>query len=99
MREYFWTHNIVENEHQYGNICNTLINLIDAGYGTEIVTEEELKGKYVNTRNVHRFLTPKQLDFILKENLRKYYLPTIREVKAKKLFWKYLEHNIEVLWD
>lgn len=99
MREYFWTHNILENEHQSGNICNTLINLIDAGYSTEIVTEEELKGKYVNTRNVHRFLTPKQLDFILKENLRKYYLPTIREVKAKKLFWKYLEHNIEILWE
>jgi hypothetical protein len=28
-----------------------------------------------------------------------YYLPTVREEKAKRLFWKYLEWHIEELWD
>ena len=98
MREYFWTHNIVENEKRYGDICNTLINILNAGYKTDIIIEEDLYN-YVNTRNVHRFFSPKRLNFILKEGLKKYYLPTIREAKAKALFWIYLEHHIEELWD
>jgi hypothetical protein len=99
MREYFWTHNIVENEKQYGDICNKLINILHSGYKTDIIVANELNGIYVNTRNVHRFFNPKQLDFILKRGLQKYYLPTVRERKAKTLFWKYLEHHIEKLWD
>jgi hypothetical protein len=98
MREYFWTHEIVENEKQYGNICDKLINILHAGYKTDIIIESDLK-TYVNTRNIHRFFNPLQLDFILKEGLQKYYLPTVREQKAKALFWKYLEHKIEYLWD
>ena len=98
MREYFWTHDIVENEKQYGDICDKLINILHAGYKTDIIVEKDLHNK-VNTTNVHRFFTPKQLDFILKEGLRKYYLPTVREIKAKRLFWKYLEHKLEYLWD
>ena len=99
MREYFWTHNIVENEKRYGDICDKLINILHAGYKTDIITDNELNGIYVNTRNIHRFFNPNQLDFILKEGLKKYYRSTIREAKAKKLFWKYLEHHIEELWD
>ena len=98
MREYFWTHDIVENEKRYGDICDKLINILNAGYKTNIVIEEDLHS-YVNTRNVHRFFTPDQLDFILQENLKQYYLPSIRERKAKKLFWKYLGWHIEELWD
>ena len=98
MREYFWTHNIVENEKRYGDICNKLINILHAGYKTDIILEKDLHTK-VNTRNVHRFFNPGQLDFIMREGLQQYYLPTIREAKAKKLFWKYLEHHIEELWD
>ena len=98
MREYFWTHNIVENEKQYGDICNKAINILNAGYKTTIITEDELH-THVNTRNIHRFFNPIQLDIILKDGLKKYYLPTVREQKAKALFWKYLEHNIELLWD
>ena len=98
MRDYFWTHNIVENEKHYGNICNTLINILNAGYKTNIVLESELTTN-VNTRNIHRFMNPKQVKFFMQDSLRKYFLPTIREIKAKKLFWKYLEHNIEKLWD
>ena len=98
MREYFWTHNIVENEKQYGNICNRLIEILHAGYKTNVITDDDLHN-YVNTRNVHRFFSPDQLDFILKKNLNKYYLPTIRERKASILFWKYLSHKIEYLWD
>ena len=98
MREYFWTHSIVENEKRYGDICDKLINLLDAGYKTNIITIEDLYTK-VNTRNVHRFFTPKHLEFMMKEGLQKYYLPTVRETKAKKLFWRYLEHHIEELWD
>ena len=98
MREYFWSHNIVVDEHRYGDICNTLINILHAGYKTEIIVEKDLHN-YVNTRNVHRFFNPSQLDFIMKEGLQKYYLPTVREQKAKYLFWKYLQHHIEELWD
>lgn len=98
MREYFWTHNIVENEKRYGDICNKLINILNAGYKTEIVTVKDLHNK-VNTRNIHRFFTPDQLKFLMKEKLQKYYLPSVREAKAKALFWRYLEHHIEKLWD
>lgn len=99
MRQYFWTHDIVVNEHQMGNICNTLINILNAGYKTEIILQKDLGNIYVNTRNVHRFLSPVELDFLLKKSLADHYLPVVRETKAKKLFWKYLEHHIERLWD
>lgn len=98
MRNYFWTTDSVENEKEYGNICDRLINILHAGYKTNIIVDRDLKN-YVNTRNVHRFFYPKQLEFILKRNLQKYYLPTVRETKAKALFWKYLGHKIEYLWD
>ena len=98
MREYFWTHNFIVNEKYCGDICNKLINILNAGYKTDIVTDENLHNK-VNTRNVSRFFTPVQLEFIMKKGLQKYYLPYIRETKAKHLFWRYLEHHIEDLWD
>lgn len=98
MREYFWTHHIVENEKQYGNICDKLINILNAGYKTKVITVDDLYNK-VNTRNIHRFFNPGQIEFIMREGLQKYYLPTVREQKAKALFWKYLEHKIEYLWD
>ena len=98
MREYFWNHNIVVDEHKYGDICNILINILHAGYKTEIIVERDLHN-YVNTRNVHRFFDKTRLEFISREGLVQYYLPTIREAKAKALFWRYLEHHIEELWD
>ena len=99
MREYFWSHNIVENEKRYGDICNKLINILHAGYKTDIILGADLH-TYVNTRNVHRFIsTYNDLNFLRKEGLKKYYCPAIREAKAKALFWRYLEHHIEELWD
>ena len=98
MREYFWSHNIVENEKRYGDICDKLINILHAGYKTDIIIISDLH-TYVNTRNIHRFFNPRQLEFISKEGLQKYYLSTVRETKAKVLFWKYLEHHIQELWD
>ena len=98
MREYFWSHDIVENEKRYGDICNKLINILHVGYKTDIIIVSDLH-TYVNTRNVRRFFTPKRLKFIQKESLKAYYLPTVREEKAKRLFWKYLEWHIEELWD
>ena len=98
MREYFWSHDIVENEKRYGDICDKLINILHAGYKTNIVLVTDLT-THVNTRNIYRFLTPKHLEFIQKEGLKAYYLPTVREEKAKRLFWKYLEWHIEELWD
>ena len=88
MRDYFWTHEIVENEKHYGDICNTLINILHAGYKTDIILSSDLN-MHVNTRNVHRFFNPKSLEFIMREGLQKYYLASVREQKAKKLFWKY----------
>ena len=99
MSNYFHTHKIVENEDWYGTLCDRAINILHAGYKTDIILSEDLGEIKVNTRNVHRFFTPKQLDFILKEGLQKYYLATVREAKAKVLFWKFMNHYIEYLWD
>lgn len=99
MSEYFHTHNIVQNEKYYGDLCDKAIAIINAGYKTFIITKDELNDIYVNTKNVHRFFSPNQLNFILKYKLDKYYLPTIREAKAKALFWKFMHHYIEILWD
>ena len=98
MSQYFHTHRIVENEDWYGTLCDKAIAILKAGYRTDIILEKDLHNK-VNTRNVHRFFNPKELDFILKESLKQYYLPTVREKKAKALFWKFLHHYIEILWD
>ena len=97
MREYFYTHNIVVNEKQYGDICNTLINILNAGYKTDIITNDNLKNIHVNDRNIYRFLSKYDINFISK--LPQYYYATIREAKAKALFWKYLHSRIEWLWD
>lgn len=98
MSQYFHTHDIVVNEDWYGTLCDKAIAILHAGYKTDIILESDLKN-YVNTRNVHRFFGPKELDFILKENISKYYLPRVREAKAKTLFWKFMNHYIEYLWD
>ena len=98
MSQYFHTHHIAVDEDWYGTLCDRAIAILNAGYKTDIVLDEDLHN-YVNTRNVHRFFTPKQLYFILKENLQKYYLASVREAKAKALFWKFLHHYIEYLWD
>jgi len=98
MSQYFHTHNIVENEDWYGTLCDRAIAILNAGYKTNIIVDKDLYN-YVNTRNVSRFFNPNELDFILREGLQKYYLPTVREKKAKALFWKFLHHYIEYLWD
>ena len=98
MSDYFHTHRIVENEDWYGTLCDRAIAILNAGYKTNIIVDEDLHS-YVNTRNIHRFFNPNELEFILKEGLRQYYLPTVREKKAKALFWKFLHHYIEYLWD
>ena len=98
MSQYFHTHQIVENEDWYGTLCDRAIAILKAGYKTDIILEKDLHNK-VNTRNIHRFFNPKELDFILREGLKQYYLPSIREAKAKALFWKFLHHYIEMLWD
>lgn len=99
MSQYFHTHRIVEHEDWYGTLCDRAIAILHASYKTDIILSEDLGEIKVNTRNIHRFFTPRQLDFILKENLQKYYLSRVREVKAKALFWKFLHHYIEILWD
>lgn len=99
MSQYFHTHRIVENEDWYGTLCDRAIAILHAGYKTDIILSEDLGEIKVNTRNVHRFFHPSQLDFILKENLQKYYLASVREAKAKVLFWKFLYHYVEYLWD
>ena len=99
MSQYFHSHQIVENEDWYGTLCDRMIAILHAGYKTDIIVESDLNGIYVNTRNVHRFFGPKQLEFIMKSGLEKYYFPAVREAKAKALFWKFMHHYIELLWD
>ena len=101
MANYFFTHNIVENEYRYGNQCLTAIKILNAGYNTQIITDKDLGDIYVNSKNARRFLSKEQFsDYIKYPDIhKKYFLATIREEKAKKLFWKYLEHYIEYWWD
>ena len=98
MSQYFHTHHIVENEDWYGTLCDRAINILRAGYKTDIILNSDLHN-YVNTRNIHRFFNPKQIEFISKNKLEKYYFATVREAKAKALFWKFMNHYIEYLWD
>jgi len=102
MSQYFHTHRTVENEDWYGTLCDRAIAILHAGYKTDIILSSEIKfkGIYVNIRNKNRF-TPAYMKIIThsKEYIDKYELASIREEKAKALFWKFLYHYIEVLWD
>ena len=100
MSQYFHTHNIVENEDWYGTLCDRAIAILHEGYKTDIVLSKDLNGIYVNTRNKNRFI-PAYMRVIKhsQEYLDKYELAIIREEKAKALFWKFLHHYIEYLWD
>jgi len=100
MSQYFHTHNIVVNEDWYGTLCDRAIAILHAGYKTDIVLSKDLNGIYVNTRNKNRFI-PAYMRVIKhsQEYLDKYELAIIREEKAKALFWKFLHHYIEVLWE
>ena len=99
MAQYFHTHNIVVDEERWARLCDKAVAILNAGYKTSIIKKEDLGDIYVNTQNVHRFFNPDQLMFILEHNLECYYLPTVRETKAKALFWKFMSHYIEYLWD
>ena len=93
------TPQIIENQLRYAKQMEVALNILHAGYKTDIVTEEDLYPIYVNSKNAYRFLHSKELEFLTEHsNLKKYHLPTIREAKAKKLFWKYMEHYIEYWW-
>ena len=100
MSNYFHTHRIVENEDWYGTLCDRAIAILHVGYKTDIVLSKDLNGIYVNTRNKNRF-TPAYMKVIVHDQkyLDKYELATIREYKAKALFWKFLNHYIELLWE
>lgn len=98
MAEYFHTHRIVENEEEYARQVDKAIAILNAGYKTNIIRNSDLYN-YVNTRNVHRFFNIRELNFISREKLKDYYLATVRERKAKTLFWKFLYHYIERWWD
>ena len=100
MSQYFHTHRIVENEDWYGTLCDRAIAILNAGYKTDIILSKDLNGIYVNTKNKNRFI-PAYMKIIIhnQDYLDKYELASIREEKAKALFWKFLHHYIEVLWD
>lgn len=100
MSQYFHSHHIVENEDWYGTLCDRAINILNAGYKTDIVLSSNLGGIYVNLRNIDRFI-PEYMKPINQDTdyWKKYGIASIREEKAKALFWKFLHHYIEVLWD
>ena len=101
MSQYFHTHQIVEDEDWYGTLCDRAIAILKAGYKTDIILSKDLNDIYVNIKNAKRFI-PKYYYKNLESNdeyWNKYGLATIREYKAKALFWKFLHHYIEYLWD
>lgn len=97
MSQYFHTHQIVENEDWYGTLCDRAIAILNAGYKTNIITNDDLKTIHVNDKNMYRFINKHDIRFISK--FPQYYYATIREAKAKALFWKFLHHYIEYWWD
>ena len=97
MSQYFHTHRIVENEDWYGTLCDRAIAILNAGYKTNIITNDDLKTIHLNDKNIYRFINKRDIRFISK--FPQYYYATIREAKAKALFWKFLHHYIELLWD
>lgn len=101
MSKYFHTANIVENEGRKGDICDKAIRILHAGYFTNYILSYDLDDIYVNTKNAKRFLNPKRYEFTFnhKKLYRLYFKADVRAEKAKVLFWKYLHHYIEQLWD
>ena len=102
MMKYFSTHNIVVDEEKYAKQIQVALNILKAGYKTDIVLDTDLK-TYVNTRNCKRFLPKSYLFDKFSNEGGKFWTmygnATIREYKAKALFWKYLHHYIENWWD
>lgn len=99
MFQYFHSHQLVENENWYGTLCDRAVNILHAGYKTNIIETKDLGNIYVNMRNKERFV-PCYMKVIQhnQEYLDTYEVASIREEKAKVLFWKFLHHYIEVLW-
>lgn len=101
MANYFHTHDIIVNEERNAVLCEKAIRILNAGYLSDAVILEDLNGIYVNDRNAKRFLSLGTIE-LYENNIdlkEKYYLVHVREEKAKALFWKFLHHYIEFLWD
>lgn len=86
---------LLENQLRYAEQMKVAINILDAGYLSDAVINSDLTTK-VNTKNSNRFLSEDVLRFLKKYPM--YSLPEIRIAKAKHLFWRYLEHYIELWW-
>ena len=99
MSHYFHTHDIVVNEEYYGRLCDTAPSLLNAAYLNEIILDEDLGEIYVNTKNKYRFLPKSLMNNLSDEFGDKYGLANLRTFKAKKIFWKFMYHYIERLWD
>ena len=78
-------------------LCDRAVAILNAGYKTNIVTNDDLKTIHVNDKNMYRFINKHDIRFISK--FPQYYYATIREAKAKALFWKFLYHYVELLWE
>lgn len=98
MSQYFHSHHVVKNEDWYGTLCDRAIAILNAGYKTDVIKSSDLKGIYVNTRNKDRFI-PAYMKKFSQKYFDKYGLAIIRENKANYLFWKFLHHYIEYLWE
>ena len=72
------------------------IELIFADDASTNIDAPDLKN-YVNIKNEKRFFNKHEKLFI--EKFPIYHKATLRELKAKALFWKYLHHRVEWLWD
>ena len=97
MSKYFLENGHLVNNEQNAKRCQTAINILHAGYLTDVVTNEDLT-TYVNVRNISTY---KNLVIYSKDSefWNTYGKALVREEKAKKLFWEYLNHYIEYFWD
>ena len=78
-------------------LCCRLLKLAAADY-------YDMEGVYVNPRNASRYIGrifgKYEFDIIdSNTNIDEYVLPRLRQAKAYKILWKFLDHNLTYWWD
>lgn len=108
MSQYFHTHNIVEDENEYGNQIDKAIELLKIAYEKDDLSlckdSEWPTNIKVNKANARRFVS-KHIDdktfkaIYLNENEMSWSKSHVRCAKAKELAFKYIARHIEYWWD
>lgn len=97
MAKYFHTHSVLVNEERYAGQMDLAIRLLNIAYKSDAITNKDVEGIKINTRNAKRFIPEELLDGWYRNS--EYFLADLRQRKAEKLFWEYVAHNINHWWE